>query len=184
MKKIIIGILTLSLVICFAGCAKNNEPTTTTEPTSEAQTKQTTTKVVTTAADTTKSTTEKTTKDNLDYSFIYSGYWYKVETNKVFAVKFSEGGKAKISYYKIKDLKGGSIAEQTTYSGVFYANNGLLKLVNTDLAVSEDEYETFSVKNGTLTYLRDDPQGASEIQMIHNASLSAEFARTLVDDAG
>ena len=176
MKKIIIGFLILSMLFCFAGCASKEEPTTT-----EAQT---TTKVVTTSPDTTEKPSETTTKKDTDISFIYKGYWYRVETNKVVVIKFLNGSKAKISYFKIKDLKGGSIAEEKTYSGAFYVEDDTLRLVNTDLAVSEDEYEIFTVKNGTLTYLREDPEGSSEIQMINNAKLSAEFARTLIDDAG
>ena len=179
MKKTIIGILAFSLIFCFAGCASKNEPTTT-----EPQTKQTTTKIVTTAPTSEQTTTEKTTKKEADISFIYNGYWYRTETNRVVAIKFIKGDKATISYFKNKDLKGGSIAEETTYSGAYYIKDGLLKLVNTDLAVSEDEYEVFRVKNGALTYLREDPEGSSEIEMINNSSLSAKFARTLVDDAG
>ena len=188
MKKIIIGILSLSLILCFAGCAKNNEPTTTTEAqtktVTEDQNKQTTTKTVTTAPSSTQKVSEQTTKKDKTYPFLYKGYWYRAETNKVVAIKLMKDGKAKISYYKIRDLKGGSIAEETTYSGEFTIKDDTLKLVNTDLAQSADEYDTYTLDSSSLTYLREDPEGSSKIQMLNNSNLSADFARSLIEDEG
>lgn len=183
MKKIIIAFLAFSLIMCFAGCSSRNEPATT-----EAQTKQTTTKIVTTAPSEANTTSEKasetTTRTQEDTSFIYSGYWYRAETNKVIVIKFMNSGKAQIIAYKNRELKGGSIAQETRYNAKFSLEGNVLKLVNTDLAVSQDEYELYTLKNSALTYIKEDPEGASEFQMINNSELSPQFARTLIDDAG
>ncbi len=189
MKKIIIGALIMSLIFCFAGCASKNEPTeVSTEVQTETQTKQTTTKIVTTAPASTEKASEKTsqetTQQDTSYTFLFQGYWYRADTNKVVVIKFKNDGTAEISHFRNQQLKGGSIAEETTYSGKFTIKDGMLKLVNTDLAESEDEYETYSLDNSTLTYLREDPEGSSQVQMTNNIDFSAQFARTLIEDEG
>lgn len=175
MKKITLILLAFALVLGFASCKSAKEPTT--EPT-----KQTTTKVVTTTEQTTQTTTkEKTTKKKEDISFIYKGYWYRVESTKVVAIKFNKNGSAEINYFRIKNLKNGNITEKTANAGKFTVSDNNIKLVNTDLAVESDEYELYLAKNSALTYLKDDPEGASEIQMTNNSTLSPEFALSLVE---
>ncbi len=102
MKRILIITLSLALLISFAACGKEKDkPTTTTAVSTTAEA----TKVSETTSETSTKENESTTaKKAGDISFIYNGYWYMNEGNKVTVLKFEPSGSVTVNTYRRKNI--------------------------------------------------------------------------------
>ena len=159
MKKILLMILCVGLVLSCAACALQKEPTTTqdtsgtTAPSTQA----------TTAAPTTQA--QSTTVAKADISFIYSGYWYQNDGNKILAMRFEKDGSVVVNTFRRKNLTASPDKPDSVIYGSFTDNGDGTLTVRPDNEFPEEAYlYTADSALEKLTYTKEDPQ-ASEAQI-------------------
>ena len=163
MKRILIITLSLALLISFAACGKEKDkPTTTTAASTTAEA----TKVSETTSETSTKEKESTTaKKAGDISFIYNGYWYMNEGNKVTVLKFEPSGSVTVNTFRRKTIAAGDNAPDSVIYGSFK------DLKNGSITVGTD---------GTLSMVNDDPEGESTLQLQNFNTLSKDNARRMM----
>lgn len=172
MKRIVTILLCAGLLISFASCAKDKpEPTT--------QTTAQTTAATTTAAATTATTAKEEEKEvNTDY--LYSGYWYKNEENKVVVFQFKADGTLSTSTYRRKNIASGDNTPDSTSRGSFKNNHDGTLSVYPD-SEEPEVFDTYLVSaKQDLVCRNDDPEGATTISLQHFDSLSKDNAASVL----
>ena len=178
MKRILVIALSLALLISFAACAKEKDkPTTTTADSTTATTAKVSEK---TTESTTKSKESTTAKKAGDISFIYNGYWYMNEGNKVTVLKFEPSGSVTVNTYRRKNIASADNAPDSVIYGSFKdLKNGSLSVCPDN--ESPDEVYTYTVGTGnTLSQVNDDPEGESTLQLQNFNTLSKDNARRMM----
>ena len=178
MKRILVIVLSLALLISFAACAKEKDkPTTTTAPSTTATTAKTT---ETTSETSTKEKESTTAKKAGDISFIYNGYWYMNEGNKVTVLKFEPSGSVTVNTYRRKNIASADNAPDSVIYGSFKdLKNGSLSVIPDN--ESPEEAYTYTVGAGnSLQCVNDDPEGQSTLQLQNFNTLSKDNARRMM----
>lgn len=175
MKKILLVSISILLILSFSACSFEKDKPTTTAPTSE-QVQTTTSQPV---SETT--TEQETTQKKVDISFIYSGYWYKNEGNKVLALKFDKDGSLTVSTYRRKNISSASNEPDSVIYGRFSDNaDGSLKIYPDNEFEDEFYIYTLDSDNKTMTAINDDPEGSSEIKLVNFSELSKKNAKQVL----
>lgn len=177
MKRVLVILLTAALLVSFAACKGKEEPTTGTTTT------ESTTKAVsetTTAATTTAKKKESTTKQKTDISFIYKGFWYKNEGNKVVAMRFEKSGSLTLNTFRRKTIGNADNTPDSIIYGNFKDNgDGTLSVIYDN--ESPDEVVTYSVGEGEkLICVNEDPEGESTQELQNFSTLSKDTARRVL----
>ena len=178
MKRILIITLSLALLISFAACGKEKDkPTTTTAASTTAEAA----KVSETTSETSTKEKESTTaKKAGDISFIYNGYWYMNEGNKVTVLKFEPSGSVTVNTFRRKNIASADNAPDSVIYGSFKdLKNGSISVCPDN--ESPDEVYTCTVgTDGTLSMVNDDPEGESTLQLQNFNTLSKDNARRMM----
>ncbi|MBR0414729.1 MAG: hypothetical protein IJI67_06640 [Clostridia bacterium] len=175
MKRIFCILLAALLLLSFAACSKNKNKDKTTTATTTAATS-------TTQKQTSQATTAKegTTAKKTDISYIYKGFWYKNESNKVVVLQFSKDGKVTVNLYRRNSLADGADAPDSTSKGSFQDNGDGTLRVFLD-SEQQDTFDVYKVSaDGTLICQNDDPEGSSTIQLQHFDTLDSDNAATVL----
>lgn len=171
MKRILILLLAGALVLGFAACAKKKDDTTSTTAKATTQT----------TADSTNEGTTKESEEKTDIRFIYNGYWYQNDENKVIVYLFNEDGTLTAATYRKKTISNNSNQPDYVTNGTF-KNNGDGTLNVYPDSENEDEMLVYTVDATAkkLTCTRDDPQGASHTDLVNYDSLSRQIAKSVL----
>ena len=178
MKRIFVIILSLALLISFAACAKEKDkPTTTTADSTTATTAKASEK---TTAPTTKNKESTTANKENDITFIYNGYWYMNEGNKVTVFKFEPSGSVTVNTYRRKNIGSADNAPDSVIYGSFKdLKNGTIS-VCPDNESPDEVYTYITDAENTLKLVNDDPEGESTLQLINFNTLSKDNARRMM----
>ena len=151
--------LCVALLFSFSACSFIKEPTTTQKPS------ETTSATTTTTLPTTE--TESTTAAKTDISFIYSGYWYQNDGNKIIAMQFEKDGSVIVNTFRRKNITASPDTPDSVIYGSFTDNGDGTLTVRPDNEFPEEAYlYTADSAAQKLTYTNEDPQaGASQVTL-------------------
>lgn len=177
-KKKIIAIIACVLVLAigvgsgiYFGGNKNSENETTKELTTVLSTEQTTAltteevTVSTTAVSTTDTTISTTKKD--PNAFLYDGYWYIFDDDKVsaYAIKFEENGNAKISYFNTDNVMGGDAKYLKNGSADYKINGKKINVSNLPAGCGDEGLELELKSDNTVYFLGVQAQHKKDLKL-------------------